>query len=118
MPHRVNRIVVAATGLTTGLFLLGAMVTASQAPAAPKAAPQPQAAAVPRARQPAEAVFKNIQVLKGVPADEFLASMGFIANALAVNCTYCHLGEGGGGWDEYAKDNDKKQTARRMIAMM
>jgi hypothetical protein len=44
--------------------------------------------------------------------------MGFIANALAVNCTYCHLGEGGGGWDEYAKDNDKKQMARRMIAMV
>jgi hypothetical protein len=44
--------------------------------------------------------------------------MGFMSNALAVNCTYCHLGEGGGGWAEYAKDNDKKQTARRMILMM
>jgi hypothetical protein len=76
----------------------------------------------PEARQAgrpvAEAVFKNVQVLKGVPADEFLASMGFMSNALAVNCTYCHLGEGGGGWAEYAKDNDKKVTARRMIRMM
>ena len=66
----------------------------------------------------AQDVFKNIQVLKDVPADQFLASMGFIANALAVNCTYCHLGEGGGGWEEYAKDNDKKVIARRMIGMM
>jgi hypothetical protein len=44
--------------------------------------------------------------------------MGFISNALAVNCTYCHLGEGGGGWAEYAKDTDKKQMARKMILMM
>jgi outer membrane lipoprotein-sorting protein len=66
----------------------------------------------------AENVFKNVQVLKGVPADEFLGAMGFISNALAVNCTYCHLGEGGGGWSEYAKDNEKKQMARRMITMM
>jgi hypothetical protein len=70
-------------------------------------------------RQPlAEEVFTNVQVMKGVPADQFLASMGFISNALAVNCTYCHLGEGGGGWAEYAKDNDKKRMARRMITMM
>ena len=77
------------------------------------------AAAARQARQPlAEEVFKNIQVMKGVPADEFMGSMGFISNALAVNCTYCHLGEGGGGWAEYAKDNDKKQRARQMILMM
>jgi len=44
--------------------------------------------AAPAPREPmAEEVFKNIQVMKGVPADQFLASMGFIANALAVNCT-------------------------------
>jgi hypothetical protein len=59
-----------------------------------------------------------VQVLKGVPADEFLGSMGFISNALAVNCTYCHVGEGGGGWDEYAKDTDKKRMARKMMLMM
>jgi hypothetical protein len=70
------------------------------------------------AQPPAEKVFKNIQVLKGVPVDEFLGSMGFISNALAVNCTYCHLGEGGGGWDEYAKDNPKKMMARTMIVMV
>jgi photosynthetic reaction center cytochrome c subunit len=53
-----------------------------------------------------------------VSVDEFLGSMGFISNALAVNCTYCHSGQGGGGWDEYARDNDKKQMARVMIVMM
>jgi hypothetical protein len=90
--------------LTTAVFLAGVARAAGQA--------------APAERQPmAEEVFKNIQVLKGVAVDEFLGSMGFISNALAVNCTYCHLGDGGGGWAEYAKDNDKKQTARRMILM-
>jgi len=88
--------------VTAALWLAGAAWTAAQAPAQP----------------PAEKIFKNIQVLKGVPVDEFLGSMGFISNALAVNCTYCHLGEGGGGWDEYAKDNPKKLMARTMIVMV
>jgi hypothetical protein len=67
---------------------------------------------------PAEKVFKDIQVMKGVPVDEFLGSMGYISNALAVNCTYCHLGDGGGGWGEYARDNPKKLMARTMIVMV
>jgi outer membrane lipoprotein-sorting protein len=66
----------------------------------------------------AEQVFKNVQVMKGVPADQFMGTMGYMSNSLSVNCTYCHLGEGGGGWAEYARDNDKKVTARRMISMM
>jgi outer membrane lipoprotein-sorting protein len=66
----------------------------------------------------AEEVFKNVQVFKGVPVDEFMGSMGFFSNALTVNCTYCHVGDGGGGWDEYAKDIAPKQTARRMVTMM
>src|SRR6266566_2991584 len=73
---------------------------------------------VPERPPMSEVFFKNVQILKGVPVDEFLASMGFISNALAVNCTYCHVGEGGGGWDEYAKDTDKKEMARKMMVMM
>jgi photosynthetic reaction center cytochrome c subunit len=109
MTHRLPRIVAGATALAAALLVTASVLAAGQAP---------QQLTPDQARQPAEMVFKNVQVLKGVPADEFLGSMGFISNALAVNCTYCHLGEGGGGWDEYAKDNDKKVTARRMIAMM
>jgi outer membrane lipoprotein-sorting protein len=91
--------------IAAAIFLASATVAAGQA--------------APGQKPPmAEQVFKNIQVLKGVPADEFLGSMGFISNALAVNCTYCHVGEGGGGWDEYAKDTDKKEMARKMMAMM
>ncbi|HZD08740.1 MAG TPA: hypothetical protein VE176_10855, partial [Candidatus Limnocylindrales bacterium] len=33
---------------------------------------------------PAEQVFKNIQVLKGTPANQIVPSMQFIANSLGV----------------------------------
>ena len=66
----------------------------------------------------AEEVFKNVQVLKGVPADEFMGAMGFFSNALSADCSHCHIGAGGGGWAKYADDNGPKQTARRMIVMM
>ena len=97
-------------GILTAIFLWTVAARAAQQSVPVATAP----------RQPlAEEVFTNVQVMKGVPADQFLASMGFISNALAVNCTYCHLGEGGGaGWSEYAKDNDKKIIARRMIGMV
>jgi photosynthetic reaction center cytochrome c subunit len=117
MTHRPSRIPASAIARASVTALCAALLVTTSVLTAHQAAP-PRQLTADQARQPAEMVFKNIQVLKGVPADEFLGSMGFISNALAVNCTYCHLGEGGGGWDEYAKDNDKKVTARRMIAMM
>jgi outer membrane lipoprotein-sorting protein len=66
----------------------------------------------------AEEVFKNVQVLKGIQADEFMGAMGYFSNALSANCTFCHVGDGGGGWEQYAEDNAPKQTARRMVTMM
>jgi photosynthetic reaction center cytochrome c subunit len=66
----------------------------------------------------AEEVFKNVQVLKGVPADEFMGAMGFFSNALSADCSHCHIGAGGGGWAKYAEDNGPKETARRMVVMM
>ena len=66
----------------------------------------------------AEEVFKNVQVLKGVPADEFMGTMGLFSNALSADCSHCHVGAGGGGWAKYAEDNARKQTARKMVLMM
>ena len=108
MTGRTRMTVAGVFALTTAVWVTGVVLGAGQATPAPAAA-RPVLA---------EEVFTNIQVLKGVPADEFMGSMGFISNALAVNCTYCHLGEGGGGWAEYAKDNPKKQMARQMIVMV
>jgi hypothetical protein len=66
----------------------------------------------------AEEVFKNVQVLKGIPVDEFMGTMGFFSAALGMNCTDCHVDESGGSWARYADDNDLKRTARRMVQMV
>jgi len=76
--------------------------------------------AVAQAQSPqlSEQVFKNIQVLKGIPVSEFMETMGFFSASLGVNCTYCHVQEAGGNWAKYADDNAHKQMARRMVLMM
>src|SRR5579863_921140 len=61
----------------------------------------------------AEEQFKNIQVLKGVPAEQIFPTMQFIAASLGVECDYCHV------QGAFEKDDKKnKQTARRMMEMM
>ena len=63
--------------------------------------------------QMAEAVFKNIQMLKSVPADQLISTMRFISASLGVQCSYCHV------QDHLDKDDKKpKQIARDMMRMM
>lgn len=60
-----------------------------------------------------EEIYKNIQVLKGVPADRFIPAMQFITASLGVQCSFCHVE------NHFEKDDKKtKQTAREMIKMM
>jgi photosynthetic reaction center cytochrome c subunit len=68
--------------------------------------------------RPAEQVFKNVQSMKGIPADEFLSTMGFFSASLGISCGDCHTAESGGDWAKYADDNDRKRRARGMIAMV
>jgi len=57
--------------------------------------------------------FKNIQVLKGVPADQLMPTMQFISASLGVQCDFCHV------QGAFEKDDKKpKQTARIMMQMM
>ena len=67
--------------------------------------------------QMSEEAFKNIQVLRGIPVNEFMGTMGFFAASLGMNCTDCHVKESAGNWDRYADDTPLKQTARRMVLM-
>ena len=49
--------------------------------------------AAPRAAEKplmAEDVFKNVQVLKGIPVKEFMNTMGFFSAATNLNCIDCH----------------------------
>ena len=95
------------TGLATvcGVCLLGSVLMAGQA------APQ-------ETSLPAEQYFKNVQVLKGLPVDEFLETMGMFAAATGLNCTDCHVDESGGSWERYADDNQLKRTTRAMVGIM
>jgi len=68
----------------------------------------------PAAQTPktAEQQFKNIQVLKDIPADQLIPTMQFIAASLGVDCEFCHVEH------EMQKDDKKeKKTARKMIEM-
>ncbi|HTR37892.1 MAG TPA: photosynthetic reaction center cytochrome c subunit family protein [Bryobacteraceae bacterium] len=66
----------------------------------------------------ADQVFKNVKVLKGLPVDEFMATMGFISASLGETCSDCHSAESGGSWEKYADDTPRKVVARGMIVMM
>lgn len=63
-------------------------------------------------------VFKNVRVLKGIPVDQFMATMGFFSASLGETCTDCHSAESGGSWAKYADDTPRKNVARGMIGMM
>lgn len=67
-----------------------------------------------RESAPAESVFQNVKVLKGVPAGRFLEIMndGF-GHGLGVSCGFCHVP---GQWASDQKPN--KNTARDMIRMV
>lgn len=63
--------------------------------------------------QPAEQVWKNIQLFKGAPAGRVLRIMeGAYTQALGVSCDYCHVE---GKWE--SDENKHKQIARRMAGM-
>jgi hypothetical protein len=79
---------------------------------------QPRPAKPPTAPLMAEQVFKNVQVLKGIPVDEFMDTMGIFSIALGMSCENCHAANDS-KWENYAADNsEKKKTARSMVVMM
>jgi photosynthetic reaction center cytochrome c subunit len=65
----------------------------------------------------AEQVFKNIQVLRGIPVDDFLGTMGIMAAALQFDCSDCHVAAGTEKVD-WAADTPRKQMARLMVTMV
>ena len=91
-----------AIGITT--LLWGVAFTSAQAPAE-----RPQLAGE---------VFKNVQILKGIPVKEFMGTMGMFSASLGLTCTDCHVEESGGDWARYADETELKRTTRRMVAMV
>ena len=95
-------------------ILLGACLAATTLGSAAFAwAQSPQLPANPAVSKMTEQVYKNIQVLKGVPAEQLIPAMQFITSSLGVQCDFCHLE------NAFEKDDKKpKQTARKMMKMM
>jgi hypothetical protein len=109
----VKRSVVLAGALS--LAALGFVIAEvnAQSPGTAHAAPPVQAPATTAGPKKAEEQFKNIQVLKGIPAEQLIPTMQFIAASLGVGCEYCHV------HNAFDKDDKKpKQTARKMMDMM
>jgi photosynthetic reaction center cytochrome c subunit len=71
------------------------------------------AQATPVAPRTAGEAFKNVQVLKDIPADGLIPAMQFITASLGKECAFCHV-EGAFEKD----DKEPKRTARAMIEMM
>src|SRR3979409_1096354 len=43
--------------------------------------------------QTSDTVFKNVQVLKGIPVDQFMDAMGMFSASLGYDCSSCHSTE-------------------------
>ena len=92
------------TGVAFSVWLTAALTAAGQAPAEKPAL--------------AEDVFKNIRVLRGLPVDEFMGTMGVFSAALGMSCEDCHSSSDE-TWANYALDTSpRKAAARRMVTMM
>jgi hypothetical protein len=60
----------------------------------------------------AKDVYKNIQILKGMPAADLMSAMQSFSHSLGVQCNFCHVM---GAFEK--DDNPHKQTARKMLMM-
>ena len=91
---------------------LGVVLVFSLAVAVLSGQTSPAAPATSKVKMTEEA-YKNIQTLKGIPADQLIPAMQFITYSLGVECSFCHV-EGA-----FEKDDKKpKEAARKMMQMM
>jgi photosynthetic reaction center cytochrome c subunit len=102
---RLAVICISAICLLSGGFVL----TVPAGPAGQAQQPRPQMA---------EEVFKNVQLLKGIPVDEFMDTMGMFASSLSLNCIDCHVAESVDSWDKFADDTQLKRITRTMMQMV
>src|SRR5437867_12302914 len=110
--------------LTTGMTCLVAVVPASSQQTRSQTVQEAQTLAQRIAQQTAqkplmaEEVFKNVQILKGIPVNQFMDTMGFFAASLGLNCVFCHVPESLENWERFADDVPRKRMARTMIQMV
>jgi len=67
------------------------------------------------AQAPAQAGYKNVQILKDVPQDLMQPTMQFMEISLGVHCVYCHDAD---GTKRELDTKPQKAVARRMLQMV
>lgn len=96
--------------LAAGALAVGLVIASAVAPAQPR--PAQSGASTQAAPKTAGEAFKNVQILKDIPANQLIPTMQFISTSLGVRCGYCHVE--GAFWKD---DKRTKLTARHMIQM-
>ncbi len=100
-------------GIASFIVLAGMVMSGVKAKSTEQNPVAQTTAALTSTPKKAEEQFKNIQVLKGVPAEQIFPTMQFIAASLGVECEFCHV------HNAFDKDEKKpKKTARKMMEMM
>jgi len=77
-----------------------------------------QAGQTPQKAELSDTVFKNVKVLKGIPVDEFMDTMGMFASSLGYDCSSCHSPDIRTNREAFAVETPLVQRARGMITMM
>jgi len=100
-------------GISGALAIAGLLAAWTMIGRAQEPTGKPVAQSAPAEPKTAEQQFKNIEVLKEIPAEQLIPSMQFITASLGVDCEFCHVAH------EMDKDDKKeKKAARKMITMM
>jgi photosynthetic reaction center cytochrome c subunit len=73
---------------------------------------EPQSATPPQAPRTAGQTYKNIQLLKDIPAEQLILSMNYISASLGVRCQFCPVPR------HPEKDDKKERVAARMMIQM
>src|SRR4051794_20525791 len=99
-------------------LLLATAVTAMSLGIATRAQQPPASSATTTpSGQTAADKYKNLQLLKDLPAEQLPNAMQYIAASLGVQCGFCHV-QGPDGWHFESDDRQPKGTARKMIQMV
>jgi photosynthetic reaction center cytochrome c subunit len=106
-----------AIGGATAAWLISLACAGSMAAQTAGPASQTRAQTPSPTAQLSEQAFKNIQVLKGIPVDDFMGTMGIMSAATGFDCSECHTGAGTDSVD-WAADTPRKRTARKMVEMV
>ena len=110
----------AGSGIILSVLIGVTPATAQQPQTLQEAQALAQKIAQQTAQKPlmAEEVFKNVQILKGIPVNQFMETMGFFAASIGLNCVYCHVSQSLENWDRFADDVPRKRMARSMMLMV